>query len=113
MFFFFLSISLSSRHPESSSRPSFQDILFEFSQHTEHKEGDKEGDKEGEEEWEEENLLLCWAEEDQDHHPEITTLGAELEIANNLFQDLQMTYKSSDSWQNQHSCNAVRTVFKS
>ena len=66
-------ISLSCRHPEPQSRPSFSDVTAFLSQP--------------------ESALLMWSEEDRAVHPNAATLGAELQEGHTLYTDLQNTYK--------------------
>ena len=61
------------RHPETSKRPSFADISGQLSH------SDAE--------------LLKWTEEDNPTHPEARQLGANLLLAQDLYQDLQAAYK--------------------
>ena len=65
--------SLSVRHPETSGRPSFANLISRLSQP--------------------ENQLLKWTDRDKSvTHPQSTMLGAPLEAACNLHSDLQQQY---------------------
>ena len=66
------------RHPESSGRPSFEDLVLSLSDGENHDEAN----------------LLKWSDEDKAIHPQAATLGADLETAQCLYMDLQMAYIS-------------------
>ena len=60
------------RHPESSSRPDSASIVQSLSRS--------------------DSKLLKWAEEDRAVHTMAACLGAELEVAQDLYKDLQLLY---------------------
>ena len=60
------------RHPDKSSRPTFEHI--------------------GEDLSEPETELLIWSEDDIGVHPLAMTIGAALEVGKNLYSDLQQKY---------------------
>jgi hypothetical protein len=60
------------RHPQSSSRPDFVSVVQQLSLP--------------------DTKLLKWSEEDKATDPEATTLGAGLDKAMNLHEDLQHKY---------------------
>ena len=60
------------RHPETSGRPIFTNLVFRLSQP--------------------ENQLLQWMNTIGTHDPQSTMLGAPLETASNLHSDLQQQY---------------------
>ena len=64
------------RHPESSGRPSFADLVSDLSQ------------SEGE--------LLVWSEQDRSCHPQAAMLGAPMEAGAPLYPLLQNSYMASD-----------------
>ena len=68
----FLSPHLQHRHPETSGRPTFADILQKLSLPDLH--------------------LLQWSEADKAVHPEASILGAKLEAATDLYTELQQSY---------------------
>lgn len=61
------------RHPKSSGRPTFSEILQYLLSRTD-------------------NKLLKWKEEDNLTHPEASVLGAKLGAALQLYGDLQHAY---------------------
>ena len=67
----------SHRHPLTFMRPSFTDISTNLSL------PDTE--------------LLKWSEEDKSTHPGADKLGADLLLAQDLYRDLQDTYKEDES----------------
>ena len=62
-----------SRHPDKLHRPSFTQLLQELSQS--------------------ESDLLAWSEEDLSVHSQAAVLGAPLEVAKDLYTELQNTYR--------------------
>ncbi len=62
------------RHPDHSSRPSFEQL--------------------GEDLSEPETELLVWTVEDTRSHPHAMTIGAALEASKGLYSDLQQKYSS-------------------
>ena len=60
------------RHPATSERPSFNDLIQKLSMP--------------------DTRLLKWSNEDKAVHPEASKLGAELEHASELYKDLQTLY---------------------
>ena len=63
------------RHPESSSRPTFSELLQVLSQGSE-------------------TDLLRWSEEDMRVHPQAAVLGAPLEAGKDLYIELQNAYQT-------------------
>ena len=62
------------RHPESSKRLTFKDLMKELSLPA--------------------TDLLQWSDEDRSVHPEAAKLGAPLLSAEDLYKDIQTTYQS-------------------
>jgi hypothetical protein len=63
------------RHPQTSGRPSFQDLTRQLSLP--------------------DTKLLKWSEEDKSVHPDAAQLGADLKCGEELYMDLQMQYKNN------------------
>ena len=60
------------RHPDSTQRPSFKNIESELNQDTAD--------------------ILSWTVKDRTVHPQVSLLAEELDIARELYKDLQNTY---------------------
>ena len=67
-----LNFNISHRHPATSERPSFNDLMQKLSMS--------------------DTRLLKWSDEDKAVHPEASKLGVELEHAFDLYRDLQSGY---------------------
>ena len=70
--YYYYSCFSSFRHPETSKRPTFTDIMQRLSLP--------------------DTKLLKWSEEDRGTDPEAATLGAELDAGLSLYKDIQETY---------------------
>ena len=65
-------MSVIHRHPTTSGRPTFQNIVTQLSRP--------------------DTKLLKWSKEDESVHPEADKLGADLLCGEELYKDLQLKY---------------------